>query len=257
MKIVIDKNNLLTIENPSITQTKEYCNNVGWYNFCDFDKWMIVYHKINLVLESAENAMKLFKGFSEDTWEKYYFLHKLKENKLEELNIKLNKLWSQLIINKTEKGFCIENKDEELIYNPISFLFWLWLVYGDFNVKNNDLKSIKIQIQLFWIHKENVDIIDEAIGTLADNGIFLKKNIQETKDGIVYQITSSDYELLQIFAKLYEPIEKWLEINKYTDVLKIKEKLVEFLKTNKEIPNEWKKETIEEIENWMIKVLAK
>jgi hypothetical protein len=43
---------------------------------------------------------------------------------------------------------------------------------------------------------------------LADNGIFLKKNIQETKDGIVYQITSSDYELLQIFAKLYEPIEK-------------------------------------------------
>jgi hypothetical protein len=73
----------------------------------------------------------------------------------------------------------------------------------------------------------------------------------------VYQITSSDYELLQIFAKLYEPIEKWLEINKYTDVLKIKEKLVEFLKTNKEIPNEWKKETIEEIENWMIKVLAK
>ena len=37
---------------------------------------------------------------------------------------------------------------------------------------------------------------------------FLKTNIQDTNDGIVYQITSSDFELLQIFARFYEPIEK-------------------------------------------------
>jgi hypothetical protein len=62
---------------------------------------------------------------------------------------------------------------------------------------------------------------------------------------------------LQIFARFYEPIEKWLEISKYTDTLKIKEELLEFLNTNTEITTEWKSEVINEIENWIIKVLVK
>jgi hypothetical protein len=87
-------------------------------------------------------------------------------------------------------------------------LFGLALVYGDFNIKNNDLKSVKIQIPLFGKYKENTALIEEVINTLKDNCIFLKINIQDTNDGIVYQITSSDFELLQIFARFYEPIEK-------------------------------------------------
>jgi len=286
MKILIDENNLLTIENPNIPKTKEYCYNVGGYNFCDFDKWVVVYHKNNfkiinlkdlgdkmavimvgekdeeldelmIDINSVENALRLFKWFDEDTWKKYYFLHKFWEDKLENLKKKLKKVWSNIVIEKTRKGICCEYKEDDLEYDPISFLFWLYLLYWDFNVKNNDLKSIKIQIPLFWIHKENADIIDEVVGTLSDNWIFLKKHIQETSDGIVYQITSSDYELLQIFAKLYEPIEKWLQISKYDDTLKIKEELMEFLKINKEIPSEWKEEVLKQIENGMIKILLK
>lgn len=38
MKIEIDKNNLLTIFNENIPQTKEYVYHVGGYTFSDFDK---------------------------------------------------------------------------------------------------------------------------------------------------------------------------------------------------------------------------
>lgn len=286
MKILVDKNNLLTIENPKIPKSKKYCYNLGGYEFCDFDKWIIVSHKkqfkiihlkdlgdkmwvimvwkkdeeiddIELVLESVDNALKLFNWFDEDSWEKYYFLNKFNENKLNELNFKLKKLWSNIVVNKTKKGICIENKDDELIYDPISFLFWLWLVYGDLNIKNKDLKSIKIQIPLFWSFQENEGIIDESINTLIDNNIFLKKNIQKTNDGIVYQITSSDFELLEIFAKLYQPIEKWIQISKVSELEKIKNELLEFIKNSSEIPSEWKAETLKEIENGMIKILIK
>jgi hypothetical protein len=87
-------------------------------------------------------------------------------------------------------------------------LFGLALVYGDLTIKNNDLKSVKTQIPLFGKYKDNTTLIEEVIETLKDNCIFLKTNIQNTNDGIVYQITSSDFELLQIFARFYEPIEK-------------------------------------------------
>jgi hypothetical protein len=87
-------------------------------------------------------------------------------------------------------------------------LFGLRLVYGDLNIKNNELKSIKIQIPLFSSFQENEELIDECVNSLTDNNIFFKKNIQKVKDGIVYQLTSSDFELLEIFAKLYQGIEK-------------------------------------------------
>ena len=45
MRIEIDNNNLLTIFNENIPQTKEYNYNVSGYMFSDFDKGIIVLHK--------------------------------------------------------------------------------------------------------------------------------------------------------------------------------------------------------------------
>ncbi len=45
MKIEIDQNNLLTIPNENIPQTKEYTYNANGYTFSDFDKGIIVLHK--------------------------------------------------------------------------------------------------------------------------------------------------------------------------------------------------------------------
>ncbi|MCK9467480.1 MAG: hypothetical protein M0P94_04100 [Candidatus Absconditabacterales bacterium] len=287
MKILIDKNSILSIENPKINKNKEYCHNLDGFEFCDIDKGVLVYHKkqlkiihlkdlgdkmgvfmvgqrdeeindVDLILESVENALKLFSGFDENTGEKYHFLAKYSENKMKDLNIKLQKLGSKIIVNKTEKGFCIKNKnEEELKYDPINFLFGLRLVYGDLNIKEKNLKSIKIQVPLFSAFQENEELIDECVNSLVDNNIFLKKNIQKTNDGVVYQLTSSDFELLEIFAKLYQSIEKGLKINKLTELEKIKLQLMDFIKSNNKIPNNGKKEVLEELEKGVIKILIK
>jgi hypothetical protein len=38
MKILVDDNNILSIENPNIPRNKEYFYNVSGYAFSDFDK---------------------------------------------------------------------------------------------------------------------------------------------------------------------------------------------------------------------------
>jgi hypothetical protein len=38
MKLAIDQNNLLVIENPNIPQDKKYTYNTGGYEFSSFDK---------------------------------------------------------------------------------------------------------------------------------------------------------------------------------------------------------------------------
>lgn len=286
MRICVDENNLLVIENQNIPQVKEYSYNVSGYNFTDFDKWIIVYHKkqfkiinlkdlwdkmwviliwehddeydeMELDLESMESALKIFDWFDENTGEKYYFLYKFGENKMNELQEKLTKLWSKIELKKTEKWICILRTDVELVYNPISFLFGLVLVYWNLQIKDWDLKAIKVQLPLFGKYMEEQDIIDETLSVLAENGLYVNKNIQRTDDGIIYELTSSDYELLQHFVRFYEPIEKWLEISKYDDVLNVKKELIEFIKTNPEIPNEWKDEVLKTLENGMIKIMLK
>lgn len=286
MKILVDDNNILAIENPNIPQTRQYSYNVSGYSFSDFDKWIIVYHKkqfkiinlkdlwdkmwvilvwehddeydeMKLDLESMESALKIFDWFDENTGEKYYFLYKFGESKMNELQEKLNILWSKIQLNKTEKWICLPLIDGELVYNPISFLFGLVLVYGNFQIKEWDLKAIKVQIPLFGKYIEKQDIIDETLAVLAENGLYVNKNIQRTDDGIIYELTSSDYELLQHFARFYEPIEKWLEISKYNDVLNVKKELIGYIKTNPEIPSEGRDEVLKSLENWMIKIMIK
>ena len=286
MKILVDKNNLLAIENENIPQNKEFTHIVNGFKFSDFDKWMIVYHKkqfkiinlkdlwdkmwiimvwehddeydnMELDLESMESALKLFDWFNEENWEKYFFLYKYGENKMEELNKKLVKLWSKIKLSKNEKWIIIPYSDDELVFNPISFLFGLVLVYGTFQIKNWDLRAIKTQIPLFGQYMDKQDIIDEILDVLAENWLYVNRNIQDTNDGIIYEITSSDYELLEFFANFYEPIEKWLKISKYEEVQDIKNNLIDFLSSNSDIPDEWRDEVLRQITNWMIKILVK
>jgi len=55
MKVTIDKNHLLVIENPNIPQTKEYTYNVSGYTFSDFDTGIIVLHKKEWKIISLKN----------------------------------------------------------------------------------------------------------------------------------------------------------------------------------------------------------
>ncbi len=74
---------------------------------------------------------------------------------------------------------------------------------------------------------------------------------------MVYQISSNDYELLEIFAKWYEPVEKFEKITKREFTQEMKSKLIEFLQSNPEIPSEGKNDVIKQIQTGTIKLLTK
>ena len=291
MKIQFDHNHLLSITNENIPQTKEYTYNVWGYIFSDFDKGMLVLHKkdfkitnlknlgdgMNVVFhtekrmeesnfqqEIFEDALRLFKWFDEETGEKYYFIPGLWEKDMQEKNTIL-KNFSACEIKKTTKGAMVElqhakeEKTDEKIQNDdiFSYLFGLTLMYGKFDAKKGELASIKIQIPLFGQYLGQQEMLDKLIKQLQESGIFFKVDKLTNNNGITYQISSNDYELLEIFAKWYEPVEKFEQITKRDFTQDMKIKLIEFLETNQEIPSEGKSEVLEQIKNGTIKFLMK
>jgi hypothetical protein len=62
---------------------------------------------------------------------------------------------------------------------------------------------------------------------------------------------------LELFAKWYEAIEKFDKISKKAFTEEMKSKLVDFLQSNDQLPQEGKQEIVEKIQNWQIKFLTK
>ncbi len=290
MKIQKDKNNLLTIFNENIPQTKEYTYNVSGYLFSDFDKWIIVLHKkewkiINLknfgdtmsvvYMKNLECRIKnvkfnkktflesttIFQGFDEETGKKYGFIPNLAEKEVKEKNVIFKKLGIPQNIQKTAKGMIVENIAEEnknkTIEEIISYLLWLIILYGKWDGKNWELRSIKIQIPLFGKYTKHAESLDEMLASLQKEWIFLKADKMANKNGIIYQISSNDYELLEILAKWYEPLGKFEKITKREFTQEMKMKLIECIQTNTEIPEEGKAEVIKQLQEWTIKLLTK
>ena len=211
-----------------------------------------------------EDALRLFKWFDEDTGEKYYFIPGLGEKDMQIKNTILKKLCA-CEIKKTARGAMVELQQatgtktdkKQQTEDTLSYVFGLTLLYGKFDTKKGELASIKIQIPLFWQYLSHQEMFDKIIKDMQKEGIFLKVDKLTNNNGITYQISSNDYELLEIFAKWYEPVEKFEKISKrdFTDEMKIK--LREFLETNQEIPSEGKAEILQQIKNGTIKFLMK
>jgi len=286
MKIEIDKNNLLTIFNENIPQTKEYSYNVDGYTFSDFDKWIIVLHKkerkiINLKnlgdnisvcylaqraniqtafdTEGCIKGLCLFESFDENTGKTYYFIPKFAEKEIESTNKKLEILGIQATIEKTEK-WCLIKGDiqaKEHRGEYASFLFALTLLYGKLTIKNNELMGIKIHIPLFGQYMKYEETLDTVQQQLADKGIFINTSKQKSNDGSIYQISCNDYELLRNFADYAKGIENISKITKEDQALEYKKSLLEFITNNPEIPTEGKAEVLKQLEEWTIKLLTK
>lgn len=286
MNIQIDKNNLLTIFNENIPQTKEYSYSTGGYLFSDFDKWIVVLHKkewkicnlknlgdnMNVIYlaqrpeiqtpfdkEGFIKGLYLFDSFDENTGEKYYFVPKFAEKEIQVTNKKLEQLGISAKIEKSEKWCLItwNLKPQEHWWKYFSFLLALIFLYGKMDIKNNELIAIKIHIPLFGQflkHEENFDSMKKE---LAKEGIFISTSIQKTNDGIIYQISCNDYEVLKNVANYTKGIEKIDKIPKYELTLEYKNQLIEFIQTNPEIPQDGKSEVIKQLEEWTIKLLTK
>ena len=208
---------------------------------------------------SFTNGLCLFDSFDENTGEKYYFIPKFAEKEIEVTNKKLEQLGISAKIEKSEKWCLIIWNLEPKEYSGkyFSFLFALTLLYGRLDIKNNELITIKVHIPLFWQFLKYEENFDTMKKQLAEEGIFISTSIQKTNDGIIYQISCNDYEILKNVANYTKGIEKIDKIPKHDLTLEYKNQLIEFIQTNPEIPQDGKSEVIKQLQKWTVKLLTK
>ena len=133
----------------------------------------------------------------------------------------------------------------------IWFLFGLTLLYWKFENKWEKLSAIKIQLPLFGQFLSIWDRIKDIQKNLQNEWIFIQTSENTQWDKCTYEITSNDYELLEIFSKLYLPVENFSQITKKEQAQEAIEALKVFLS------NEWKNELITIINNSCVKLLQK
>ena len=168
------------------------------------------------------------------------------------LQKKLSDVGVDLPLVFTDKGvvFSFEELEET---QTVAFLFGLSLVWGRREIREGDLKSVKIQLSLFGQYLQKRDDLDLRLGHLQKSGVFVKHDVQETNDGVVYQIVVSDYELLHLWINLYQNIENVEKISKYEQMLEAKIKLLEYIKHN-DLANE---QQLKDLDAGLVKVLTK
>lgn len=281
--------NFLTKQDENLYTGKTYRHNFQWYNFDEENCIFYVWHKKEIKLIESKNlwstmnvfflkdkellineltdniknwvstACQIFSAFDEDNWWFYNFLPYFPTKSVDEKNTLFQKLWLNIQLSNSSKWILIKNNESENKINiedldiewKIWFLFGLTLIYWKFENKWDKLSAIKIQLPLFGQFLSIWDEIKNIQKNLQDEWIFIQisENIQWDKH--MYEITSNDYELLEIFDKLYLPVENFSQITKREQA----QEAIEALKTFLE--KEWNNELIQKIDNSCVKLLQK
>ena len=281
--------NFLVKQDEKLYTGKSYRHNFQWFNFEEENCIFYVWHKKEIKLIESKNlwstmnvfflkdwilevneltntikdwiltACQIFNAFDEENWWFYNFLPYFPTKSVEEKNELFKKLWLNILLSNSPKWVLIKNNESENKVNienldiewKIWFLFGLILLYWKFENKWEKLSAIKIQLPLFGQFLSIWDEIKNIQKSLQNEWIFIQisENIQWDKH--TYEITSNDYELLQIFAKLYLPVENFSQITKREQAQEAIETLKNFL---------WKEgesELIEKINSSCVKLLQK
>ena len=151
------------------------------------------------------NILSLFQGFNEETWIKYHFLPfwnwdvvilkgLLTTLNSPEINIEKTKWWT--IISWLTKTFLFPETAED----HLSFLFALALIYGKFEGKDWNLKSIKIHLPLIWIQAQLEEKLINMYKNLQKSWLFIKRNTDHYAEKKIFQFQINDFELLTLFV---------------------------------------------------------
>ncbi len=234
MKIQFDENQLLSIYDEKLPQIRNYQYILDWYQIETTDRLIFAYQKrawklinlknlgdgmqvafspktplsINSLIFDKDqflNILSLFQGFNEETWIKYHFLPfwnwdivilkgLLTRLNSPEINIKKTKWWT--IISWLTKTFLFPEKAED----HLSFLFALALIYGKFEGKDWNLKSIKIHLPLIWIQAQLEEKLINMCKSLQKIWLFIKRNTDHHAEKKIFQFQINDFELLTLFA---------------------------------------------------------
>ena len=202
-------------------------------------------------------ACQIFSAFDEENWWTYNFLPYLPTKLVEEKNTLFTKLWLDISLSNSPKWVLINTQWDKIntenldIQWQIWFLFWLTLLYWKFENKWDKLSAIKIQLPLFGQFLSVWDDIKNIQKQLQSNWIFIQISENTQWDKCTYEITSNDYELLEIFSKLYLPVENFSQITKREQAEEAIDALKVFLWT------QWENKLINKINNSCVKLLQK
>ena len=234
MKIQFDENQILSIYDEKLPQLRNYQYILDWYQIETTDRLVFAYQKrawklINLknlgdgmqvafspktplsinslILDRDQflNILSLFQGFNEETWIKYHFLPfwnwdvvilkgLLTTLNSPEINIEKTKWWT--IISWLTKTFLFPETAED----HLSFLFALALIYGKFEGKDWNLKSIKIHLPLIWIQAQLEEKLINMCKNLQKSWLFIKRNTDHYAEKKIFQFQINDFELLTLFV---------------------------------------------------------
>ena len=276
-------------EKQNLSTGKTYHHNFQWYNFEGENCLFYVWHKKEIKLVESKNlwstmnvfflkdkileikeltdsiktwiltSCNIFFAFDEDNWWFYHFLPYFSIKSIEEKNNVFKKIWLRIELSNSQKWVLIKNNTWDNQFNiedlniewKIWFLFGLILLYWKFEKKWNNLSSIKIQLPLFWQFLSISENLINIQKDLQEIWIFIQisQNIQWDKH--IYEITSNDYELLEIFSKLYLPVENFSQITKREQTQEAINALKIFL------TKEWNDNMTKTIDNSCIKLLQK
>ncbi len=277
-------NRFLTKQDDQLHTGKTYCHNFQWYAFDEENCMFYVWHKkeIKLIesknlwstmnvffvkdeglqMENLDNAEKwilaacgIFSAFDEDSGWFYSFLPYFPTKLVEEKNAIFSKLWLDVQISNSSKWVLINSnkvdvKDLDIEWK-IGFLFWLTILYWKFENKGDKLLAIKIQLPLFGQFLSVGDDLVNIQKELQDRWVFIQISENVQWDKCTYEVTSNDYELLEIFSQLYLSVENFSQITKREQAQEAIEALKVFLK------NEWDMEAVKVVENSCVKLLQK
>jgi len=275
----------LTKQDERLFTGKTYRHNFQWYNFEEENCIFYVWHKKEIKLIESKNlwstmnvffmkkstlkldkytddvkkwifaACNIFSAFDEENGWFYNFLPYFSIKSVEEKNQIFEKLWLDISLSNSPKWVLIKSEKSDIqelnVEWQIGFLFGLTVLYGKFENKWEKLSAIKIQLPLFGQFLSIWDEIRNNQKNLQENGIFIQisENIQGDKH--MYEITSNDYELLEIFWQLYVPVENFSQITKREQAQEAIDALKVF------VWNEWEKELINKINSSCVKLLQK
>ena len=274
----------LTKQDKQLNTGKTYRHNFQWYNFDEDNCIFYVWHKKEIKLIESKNlwstmnvffikdsyletndienikwimcACQIFSAFDEENWWSYNFLPYFPTKLVEEKNEIFKKLWLNVSLSNSPKWVLIQSENKLNISDldiqwQIWFLFWLCILYWKFENKWDKLSAIKIQLPLFGQFLSIWDEIKNIQKQLQFNWIFIQISENTQWDKCTYEITSNDYELLEIFSKLYLPVENFSQITKREQAQEAIDALKVFLW------NEWENEIINKINNSCVKLLQK
>lgn len=234
MKIQFDENQILSIYDEKLPQLRNYQYILDWYQIETTDRLVFAYQKrawklinlknlgdgmqvafspktplsINSLIFDRDqflNILSLFQGFNEETWIKYHFLPfwnwdvvilkgLLTTLNSPEINIEKTKWWT--IISWLTKTFLFPETAED----HLSFLFALALIYGKFEGKDWNLKSIKIHLPLIWIQAQLEEKLINMYKNLQKSWLFIKRNTDHYAEKKIFQFQINDFELLTLFV---------------------------------------------------------